>query len=609
MVLLCLLCFSVLYAATVPHPSQSHPTQSQSQSSPAALAMIASAAKKQQAVRRRRPAGYQTPDKKRVYLIHSDELSYDRWRNNGAQVLRGHVEFEHDGARLLCDSANYFEDTNSFEAFGHVRMYQGDTLSLTSDFGFYDGNDQMMQALQNVVLKNRQTTLYTDSLYYDRLWSMGYFQEGGKLVDGTTTLTSDWGEYHADTKMAVFYYDVQMKDKRFFLTTDSLYYDTHGKLAHIVGPSDITSGKSHIYSELGYYSTDTEQGRLLNRSVLDNQGRILTGDSLWYDGKTGISEAFYDIVYTDTVNKNKLTGNYGYYEDSTGYAMCTDSAMTIDYSQRDSLYMHADTFKVFTYNIRTDSVYRVIHAYNKVRAYRLDVQAVCDSLVYNSQDSCMTMYRDPIVWNQNQQLVGEQIQVFMKDSVVDHAHVINQAFSVEQLPQEQMFNQVSSTEMFAFFEKGQMHEGRAKDNVLVVYYPEDESDSSYVGLVYMETSELRMFMENRKLQRIWAPKSEGKMYPMSQIPPQKRFLEGFNWFDYIRPLSKEDIFVWRPKKQGTELKPQKRREAPKMKLPGLSSEVQKVTEVPGASEAPLVPETPEVPETPATQSDEEAASL
>ena len=509
----------------------------------------------------------QEQDKTRVYLIHADELRYDRWQNNDAQVLRGNVEFEHDGARLLCDSANFFEESNSFEAFGHVRMYQGDTLSLTSDYGYYDGNDQMMQALQNVVLKNRKTTLYTDSLYYDRIWQMGYFEEGGKLVDGTTTLTSDWGEYHADTKMSVFYYDVRMRDKNFYLTTDSLYYDTSEKLAHIVGPSDITSGKSHIYSELGYYNTDTEQGRLLNRSTLDNEGRFLTGDSLWYDGKNGVSKAYFDVVYTDSVNKNMLTGNYGYYEDPIGYALCTDSAVTIDFSQRDTLFMHADTFKVFTYNINTDSVYRVMHAYNKVRAYRKDVQAVCDSLVYSSLDSCMTMYRDPIVWNLDQQLVGEMIEVFMKDSVIDRAHVINQAFSIEKLPEDKLFNQVSSKEMFAFFQDGEMHEGRAKDNVRVVYYPEDESDSSYVGLVYLETSELRMFMENRKLQRIWTPKSDGNMYPMSQIPPAKRYLEGFNWFDYVRPISKEDIFNWRPKKEGTELKIQKRREAPKPTIP------------------------------------------
>ena len=227
----------------------------------------------------------------------------------------------------------------------------------------------------------------------------------------------------------------------------------------------------------------------------------------------------------------------------------------MDFSQRDTLFMHADTFKIFTFHQGTDSVYRKIHAYNKVRAYRIDVQAVCDSLVYNSKDSCMTMYRDPIVWNNNQQLVGEEIQVFMKDSVVDHAHVINQAFSIEQLPDRENYNQISSSEMFAYFKGGDIHEAQAKDNVLIVYYPVDESDSSLIGLNYTETTELRMFMENRKMKKIWMPKAEGTLYPMSQIPPEKKFLPGYAWFDYIRPVSKKDIFVWRPKKEGTELKP------------------------------------------------------
>ena len=497
---------------------------------------------------------------KRVYLVHADELRYDRWRNNDAQVLRGNVEFEHDGARLYCDSANYFEASNSFEAWGNVRMIQGDTLSLNSDFGYYDGNDQMLEALDNVVLRHRSTTLYTDSLYYDRIWNQGYFQNGGRMVDKTTTLVSDWGEYHTDTKTAIFFYNVVMDDKQFHLTTDSLYYNTQTKLAHIVGPSDIISGKSTIYSELGYYNTETEQAELLNRSVLDNEGRQLIGDSLWRNVKTGVSEGYGNVVYTDSVNKNRVLCNYGHYEDSIGYALCTDSAVAIDFSQPDSLYMHADTFKVFTYNLDTDSVYRVIHAYNKVRAYRKDMQAVCDSLVYDMRDSCMTLYRDPIVWNINQQLLGEQIKVYMKDSVIDHAHVISQALSVEKLPEDKLFNQVSSKDMFAYFQKGEIHEARAVDNVKVVYYPQEESDSSYVGLVSMTTSQLRMFLEKRKLNRIWAPKSEGTMYPMSQIPPKERFLEQFAWFDYVRPTSKEDIFVWRGKKAGTELKVQKRRE-------------------------------------------------
>jgi lipopolysaccharide assembly outer membrane protein LptD (OstA) len=393
-------------------------------------------------------------DEKRVYLIHSDELWYDRWRNNDAQVLRGKVEFEHDGAHLYCDSANFFEASNSFEAWGNVRMVQGDTLSLTSDYGYYDGNNKFMEAKvfssdKQVELRNRATTLFTDTLYFDRIDNMGYYNDGGKLVDKTTTLTSVHGEYHTDTKDAFFTDHVKMVDKESTLLTDTLAYNTRTKLANVMGPSDIYSGKSHIYSEMGYYNTDTEQAELLKRSVLDNDGRILVGDSIWYDGKTSISEAFWNVVYTDTVNRNGLFCNYGYYDDATGYAMSTDSAVAFDYSQKDTLFIHADTLKLFTYNLNTDSVYREVYAYNKVRAYREDVQAVCDSMVYISRDSCITMYRDPIVWNLNQQLLGEVIELYLNDSVVDHDHVINQALSVEKLPDPDIFNQVTSKEMFA----------------------------------------------------------------------------------------------------------------------------------------------------------------
>ena len=551
-VLLCALCFMV-GAAVLPRNAAT-PSQHAAASSQHA------AASSQHTTAAPPPA---VPEQDRIFLRHSDELRYDRYQNNNAQVLVGHVEFEHKGAHLYCDSANFFEASNSFEAWGNVKMIQGDTLSLISHYGRYDGNELMMEAAGQVELRHRTTALFTDSLCYDRYWNTGYFPLYGRMVDNETVLISDWGEYHTDTKMAMFFDNVDMKDEQFHLTTDSLHYNTQTKQAHVIGPSNIHSGENHVDTKDAYYNSDTEQAILLGRSKLINDnGRQLVADSIWHDGKAGISEAFRDVVYTDTQNKNRMTCNYGYYDDTRGYALCTDSALAMDYSQPDTLYMHADTLKLFSYNLDTDSVYRVLHAYNKVRAYRLDIQAVCDSLVYSSLDSCMTMYRDPIVWNLNQQLLGEVIEVYMKDSTVDRAHVINQAFSIEQLPEKDTYNQVSSNEMFAFFTNGEIHEAQAKDNVLVVYYPRDDSDSSYVGMVSMETSLLRMFLENRKPSRIWAPKSDGTMYPMSQIPPAKRYLEGFNWFDYIRPTSPEDVFHWRGKHAGTELKPQKRRTAP-----------------------------------------------
>ena len=502
-------------------------------------------------------------DPKRVYLVHADVLHYDQYVNPDAQILNGKVHFTHNGAKLLCDSAHFYEASNSFEAFGNVKMYQGDTLSLFSDYAYYDGNDEMAIARHNVILKHRKSTLYTDSLNYDRLYNVGYFFEGGKLVDNTSTLTSDWGEYHTDSHQALFNYDVQLKNNKFFLTSDTLFYNTDSHLAHVTGPSNITSKTSRIYTEDGYYNTETEKSELFGRSVMKDEGKTMVGDSVYYDSKTGISEAFNNVIYTDSINKNMLTGDYCYYDDEKGYAMATKKAVAIDFSQKDTLYMHADTFKIFTFNINTDSVYRKIHAYNKVRAYRVDAQAVCDSLVYNSKDSCMTMYKDPILWNQNQQLLGEEIYIFMKDSTINKVHVLGQALSVEQLNDSIHFNQCSSKEMFAYFENGEISQGHAKDNVLIVYYPIDDSDSTIIGLNYTETTEMRMFLENRKMKRIWMPKAEGVLYPLTQVPPDKYFLPTYAWFDYVRPLNKEDIFNWRGKKEGTELKEEKKRKAPK----------------------------------------------
>lgn len=506
-------------------------------------------------------------DDNRVYLVHSNTLSYDQRKNPDAQILCGNVEFFHQGAKLFCDSAHFYEGTNSFEAFGNVKMYQGDTLSLFSDYAFYDGNEQMAMSRYNVVLKHRESTLYTDSLNYDRLYSVGYFFEGGRLVDKDATLTADWGEYNTGTKMAAFHYNVVLRDDKFNLISDTLYYNTSQSEAHVVGASEITSGKSNIYSDDGFYNTQTERARLFNRSVVKNEGKIIIADTIYHDAKLKTSEALWNVEYTDTVNKNVMTCDYCWYDDSVGYAMATKKAVAIDYSQGDSLYMHADTFKLYTYNINTDSVYRIVHAYNKVRAYRTDVQAVCDSLVFISKDSCMTMYRDPIVWNYSQQLLGETIKIYMKDSTIERAHVIEQALSVEQQQTDTTrYNQVASKEMLAYFENGEISRGEAIDNVQVIYFIIDDSDSSFIAQNNLETTKLKMFLENRKMKRMWAPKSEGVMYPMSQIPPEKKFLDSFAWFDYVRPLNKDDIFVWRGKKAGTELKEVKRREMPSQKL-------------------------------------------
>ena len=491
----------------------------------------------------------------RVYLKHADMLRFNQYGEHaGAQILNGNVAFLHKGALLTCDSAYFYQESNSFKAFGHVKMRQGDTLSLTSDYAFYDGDNQMAEARHNVLLRHRGTKLYTDSLNYDRLYNIGYFFEGGKMVDRNNVLVSDWGEYDTETRKAVFNYNVNLRNPKFTLTTDTLHYDTRTSLANIVGPSVIRSKESVIHTSDGYYNTNTGRARLYGRSTMSNKGKEITGDSLFYDEKRGISQGYRNVIYKDTQKKNELHCNYLWYNEKNGFAFATENPVMMEYSQKDTLFVHSDTIKVITYHLNTDSVYRTAHCYNKVRAFRNDVQAVCDSLVYNTKDSCMTMYRDPIAWSGDRQLLGEEIQVFMKDSTIDRAHIINQALTAELMPDKEHYQQLSSKEMFAYFTKGQITQTEAIGNVRSIYYPVDDKDSTLMGLVYIETDTMKMFMYDRQLQKIWTSKTDGTWYPMTQIPPERYKLDGFTWFDYIRPINKDDIYEWRGKKDGTQLK-------------------------------------------------------
>lgn len=496
----------------------------------------------------------------KVYLLHADILKKNK-NNPDAQILVGNVEFRHDSIYMYCDSACFYEKTNSLEAFDNFRMTQADTLKLFGDYAFYDGNTQIAQVRYNVRMENRNTTLLTDSLNYDRLFNLGYFFDGGTLMDEENVLTSDWGEYSPSTKQSVFNYEVRLENPQFTLTSDTLRYNTATKIANIVGPSNIEGDNNHIYSELGFYNTQLGQAELLNRSILTNEGKRLVGDSLFYDRNKGFGEAFKDVVFTDTINKNMLKGNYCYYNELKDYAFATDSAFVVDYSQGDSLFAHADTLLMETFFMDTDSMFRETRGYHKVRFYRTDVQGVCDSLVFSSKDSCLTMYRDPILWNGNQQLLGEEVRIYMNDSTIDWAHVHNQTLSVEKIDSVN-YNQVTGKDMKAYFKDGEMNKVDVIGSVRVVYYPM-EKDSTLMGMNVMEGGELNMYLENRKLVKgVMFPQPKGTFYPMDQIPAKALKLDNFAWFDYIRPLNKHDIFNWRSKSADQVLKKSTRSGAP-----------------------------------------------
>jgi hypothetical protein len=199
------------------------------------------------------------------------------------------------------------------------------------------------------------------------------------------------------------------------------------------------------------------------------------------------------------------------------------------------------------------------------------------------------MYRDPILWQAGQQQLGEEIRIFFNGEYIDSVQVLRQALSVEKIDSIH-YNQVAGREMHTYFKDGEIYLSTSEGNVFVNYYPFDD-DSIMVELNHTETSLLKMYVKERKVDRIWMPAATGVMYPIPLIPSNMYYLETFAWFDYIRPIDRYDIFEWRPKKAGSELKESVRHSAPKQKLSdirkqrGITSESSESPESPDNTEA------------------------
>lgn len=478
-----------------------------------------------------------TTKKTRVFLEHANTLSFDKEVKADAQFLQGDVRFRHDSSYMFCDSAYFFETTNSLEAFSNVRMEQGDTLFVYGDYLFYDGNSQIAYLRENVRMENGEVTLFTDSLNYERIPDIGYYFEGGLIVDSLNQLSSFYGQYSPGTKLAIFNDSVRLENANFTLYSDTLHYDTESKIATILGPSIIVSDSGTIHSSRGWYNTETNTSLLLDRSEVFSGNRVLIGDSIAYNQEAGFGEAFGNMCLRDTAQKVILEGQYGFYNERTEYAFATDSARFLEYSQGDTLYLHADTLEMAT----LDSTAREIKAFHGVRFFRTDMQGVCDSLQFNTRDSILYMYDNPVLWNDQYQLYGDTIEIFMNDSSIEYAHVIQFAFAVQHLDSS-YYNQLKGNDLKAYFDGSTVRQIDVEGNAESIYYPM-EGDGAKIGLNETKSGFLTIWVKENKLEKlkIW-PMPQGNLTPMPDLKPEQKTLKDFYWYDYLRPKNKDDIY-------------------------------------------------------------------
>ena len=484
----------------------------------------------------------------KVFLENADILKANEAISTDYQVLKGNVRFRRGDMYMFCDSAYFYPETSSLDAFGNVRMTQGDTLWVYSDVLHYYGDQGVAELRSNVRLENRSTTLLTDDLDYEINSNVSYYFNGGTIVDNrnNTELTSKFGRYELDTKQAEFSRDVHLVNDRYEMFTELLDYNTQSHIAKISSETLIVSDSNTINTTNGWYNTSVDDATLYERSLITaKDGKTLVGDTVYYNRNRNYGEARGNVIITDPSNKVILDGDYGYHDDNSHYSYVTRKARAREFSQKDTIYLHADTLCTLINHIVNDSVndsVRVLRAFNQVRFYRSDVQGICDSLQLSEADTIINMYRHAVVWNLERQIFGDEINIHLNDSAADWATLPTGGFMSEHLG-EIYYDQLSGKKMKAWFEEKELRQLDVDGNVQVIMFPE-EKDSTYNKMVNAESSHMRLNLKpKQEVDRItmW-PEVSGTVTPLYLAKKADMYLPQFKWYDALRPKSPDDIY-------------------------------------------------------------------
>jgi len=541
-------------------------------------------------------------NRKKVQIINADLGAYDERIVANAQRLLGNVNITVDGALMWCDSL-YSYTNNTVDAFSNVHIVRGDTLNMYADFIHYDPETKLAKARRNVKLIDKQMTLTTDSLDYSMINDLASYNYSGTVKDSTNVLKSIIGQYYVNEKKAYFKKNVDGVTKDYKIKSDTLIYFTDTKKVFIEGPTTIFNEKDTLYAEYGWYDSMKSYAKLTKKPKIWNAKQKVKADSIYYDKGNGEGLAMGHARIQDIENSIIVVGNRVKYNDITKIASANDSAVLIQYSKTDSLFLHADYLKTMPDTIplkksapdkkiikkpivkklasdslslasknpefqalsksRKDSLIsgklvgdtlltdslatkppkdaRLVLAYHKVRFFRDDMQGKCDSLTYWSKDSTIQMFTSPVIWSNKNQISANYIEMINRSKDPDEIRMKNDAFIISMEDDSLRFNQIKGKNMIGYVRNNELDKIDVSGNGQSNYYARDKN--GVIGLNKAESSNISIYMNKGKVKRIAFIKSpDGELKPLGQLEDGDKLLPGFNWQAELRPINKDDIF-------------------------------------------------------------------
>ena len=470
-------------------------------------------------------------------------------RNNSSQV---HVK--HKGIELWCNEAIYYGNEDFIEAYGNVRVKQGDSINMTSKYVEYSGKTQLAYASGDVVLIDPNSKLYTDVLHFDRIRQQAYYNQKGKVVRDTSgTITSTRGRYYMTSKKYQFVDNVKLVNPEYIIDTDQLDFYTESVFAFLYGPTTITSEASVIYCERGYYNTNNDTGYFVKKSKINYNDRIVEGDSLYFDRNKSFASATNNITVTDTLNNSIIKGHYAEIFREKDSVFITKRALAITEQENDSIFMHSDTLMV-----TGPADNRIIRGYYNAKMFKSNLSGKADSIhmnqksgltqlinFYDLDSDVFTKKKHPILWHFESQITGDSIHLISnsKNETLDSLKVFNNAFVINKDSLGEGYNQISGKRLNGLFVDNALETIDVIKNAETIYYLRNSEDE-LIGIDKSKSGAIKIWISENEIDELRKLNQIGGMtYPEEDFPEKERKLKGFIWRNDERPKSIEDLFA------------------------------------------------------------------
>ena len=480
-------------------------------------------------------------------------------------ILAGNVRLRQGNSIFECDSCVINKRINLFEAWGNIHINDSDTSDIYADHLRYLTDRRIAYLDGNVKLTDGTGILTTPTLEYDVNTKVGIYRNGGRVVNKETVLTSEEGFYYADLKDVYFKKNVKLRDPKYDLESDSLLYNTGTEIVRFIAETFVKDSTNRtIRTKEGYYDKRTGKAEFGLNPIISDKDIQATGEKIISDDSTGITQILGKGIIIDTAGKRTVIADTIFYNKKTESFLAFAKPLMIIEQEEDSIFITADTlFSARLSDLYTnrdsvikkdtlrglkiidtktkDSTDRYFEAFRHVRIFSDSLQAVCDSMFYSFRDSVFRLFDDPVVWSNESQITGDTIYLFTKNKKADRMQVFKNSFIASMLKPE-VFNQVKSIRMDAYFIDGNIDSVRARGAAECIYYIQDE-DSAFTGINQSNADLMDVYFKERELQRVvFRTAVKGTIWPMKQKTPQEMRLQNFKWRDAERPKTKFEMF-------------------------------------------------------------------